>query len=246
MVDPVMDLKLDPSGRQNIERPRRNERLPLEQGLADGDRVGRVEQVGPVIGLHVAAERHSDRTHIGHRHIVAAAVEAARGAALLVGCRRYGARARWRFRRIRVNQIVAPQDETEHVEIEQAPTKRQLMPFDESIDSPEKYSGDGAQDTVADERVGMPAHSQPVPGAGGDTLSCHSTAVSSIGVTFSSTKRWMHKSKAMSPRASRSAASLARYSGSLSAGSGAGAADATGRMRKRTASSPHFIAPLLQ
>ena len=59
VIDPVVDLELDPGRRENIERSRGDERLAIHQLAADRDRVRLIEQIGPVVRLSWCGRRSS-------------------------------------------------------------------------------------------------------------------------------------------------------------------------------------------
>ena len=148
VIDPVVDLELDPGGRQNIERLRRNECIAGQELTADKDRIWVIELVRLVHRPHVPAKGRSDTAHIVIGEIVEGAVVSARSSGGFgdgdwhrIGLRRHRIR-------LGIDQIHLAQHAAQRGQIEQGNRGRQAIPRYEPVEQGERHPGDANGDHV--------------------------------------------------------------------------------------------------
>ncbi len=135
MAEPVFDHELQPRRDERIDRGRRDELIPGQQGTADLARAW-LHHLGQRIRLdvlqrHVAAEPRSGHPHSRLAKIVVRAVEAPRGAGLGGGG--------WHRRQVRrgqracVVEVVLPEDVADPDEHREPQRHREPVPADLAV-----------------------------------------------------------------------------------------------------------------
>ena len=134
VVHPVVHLELDPGSGQQVQRARGNEVLPVEQLLADHDRVRLVEQVLTEHRGDVAPEGCTHRTHGRVGEVVVAAVVGPGQSRLLGrGGRRHRARAGRSVRQPGVDEVLLAQLVPERLQVQQPEPSRKTVPVDVAV-----------------------------------------------------------------------------------------------------------------
>ena len=161
VVDPVVDLELDPGRGQEVQRTGRQEALAGEQLVADRDRVGVVEGVGPVVRSEVATERGAHGAHLRRREVVVAAVERARPAGLLGGGGGHPPRPGRRLPDVGVDQVLLAEHVAEPLEVQDRHPHRQPVPGHPAVHHGEGPPRRRAEDHVAPRDAGVPPGRSP-------------------------------------------------------------------------------------
>jgi hypothetical protein len=162
VLDPVVDLELDPGGREQVERAGRDELLAVEQLPAHVDGVRLLELVGAVDGPQVAPEGGADGAHLRIGQVVVGAVVGATGPRGLGDLGRRRSRRGRRLPELGVEEVPGAQHLAERVEVEQAQVRGEAVPFDETVEAREELSGDEARHLVSQRHLGEPARALAV------------------------------------------------------------------------------------